>query len=149
MSLNFISKYICTFCMVPSDINEIVCFVLQVSEFCVSFQFPKLYLYQIVLLQYHFPKHIIIKLYFYNLTNPLCIITISNISHKIDHVHNKKIRLYIAPRYVELVGPVLVCWEDYRYGKKKLIFGEYAFTRREGRYIDHVVCQDLFGALSS
>ncbi len=28
-----------------------------------------------------------------------------------------------------------------------MIIGEYAFTRRDGRYIDHVVCRDLFGAL--
>ncbi len=59
----------------------------------------------------------------------------------------QKIRSYIAPGYAELVGPVLVRWEDYHYGNKKLIIGEYAFTRRDGRYIDHVVCWDLFGAL--
>jgi hypothetical protein len=45
------------------------------------------------------------------------------------------------------VGPVLVRWEGYRYGKMKLIIGEYKFTRCDGRYIDHVVCRDLFGAL--
>ena len=147
MSLNFISQYICTFCMVPSDISEILCFVLQVGEFCVSFHFSKSYLYQIVLLQYHFPKHIVTKSYYYDLTNPLCIITISNISREIDYVPNEKIRSYIAPRYAELVGPVLVCWEDYRYGNKKLMIGEYKFSRRYGRYIDHVVCRDLFGVL--
>jgi hypothetical protein len=139
------SQYICTFCMVPSNISEIVCFVLQVGEFCVSFKFSKSYLYQIVLLQYHFWKHIVTKLYYYDLTNPLCIITISNISRKIDYVPNEKFRSYIAPRYAELVGPVLVRWKDYHYGEKKLIIGEYPFTRSDGRYIDHVVCRDLFG----
>ena len=49
--------------MVPSDISEIVYFVLEVGEFCASFGFAKLYLYQIVLLQYHFPKHILTKSY--------------------------------------------------------------------------------------
>ena len=101
-----------------------------------SFRFSKLYLYQIILLQYLFPKHIITKLYYYDLTNPLCIITISNISREIDYVPNEKIRSYIAPRYAELVGPVLVHWENYHYGNKKLIIGEYAFTRRDGQYID-------------
>ncbi len=112
-----------------------------------SFRFSKLYLYQIILLQYHFPKHIITKLYYYDLTNPLCIITISNISCQIDYVPNEKIRSNIAPGYAELAGPVLVCWEDYHYGNKKLVIGEYTFTRRDGRYIDHVVCRDLFGTL--
>ena len=140
MSLNFISQYICTFCMVPSDISEIVYFVLEVGEFCASFRFAKLYLYQIVLLQYHFPKHIVTKSYYYDLTNPLCIITISNMSRQTEYVPNEKIRSYIAPRYAELVGPVLVRWEDYHYGKKKLVIGKFAFTWRDGRYIDHVVC---------
>ena len=139
--------------MIPSDISEIVCLsylIFQVCEFCVClnsiFQIvsipnciitispSKSYLYQIILLQSHQST-----LYYYNLTIPHSLTHPLNISPDIDYVPNEKIMTLIAPRYVELVAPVLVCWEDYHYGNKRFIISKYRFSKCKGHFTDHVV----------
>ena len=147
--------------VIPSDISEIICFVLSYFsslQVCVCliliFQIVSIpncilttspsesYLYQILLLQSHQST-----LYYYNLTIPHSLTHPLNISCNINYCPDEKIKSLIAPCYVELVGPVLVCWDDYRYKNKRLVIDEYRLNKCEGYFTVQVVCRDLFGVL--